>query len=271
MIEYTVVNTDVIHDTLVDFILRPAAKVVNLIQYDDTLPKLKVKLLKNDKEFQVPDNTEMFIRYSKPDGTFVYNSALGYSADKKYVYFAITFQMTTNIGKLFAVVEMLHGSQRAASSPIQININKNPIQSDDIESQVELGIVEGLLHEAEAAVLQAQQYKNECEDIYNQIINMIGGGYVTLATEQHITGEKTIDRINIETLITFNQNGRTSGNIIPVTTTSYNLGSSTYKWNNIYAAQVIATKIRLGSTELDETKLKKLLELLEVFLVEEVS
>ena len=243
---------------------RPAAKVVNLVQYDDTLPKLKVKLLKNDKEFQVPDNTEMFIRYSKPDGTFVYNSALGYSEDKKYVYFTITYQMTTNIGKLFAVIEMLHGDERAASSPIQINVNKNPIQSDDIESHVELGIVEGLLHEAEAAVLQAQQYRDECEDIYNQIVNMVGGGYVTLATTQHITGEKTIDRINIETLITFNQNGRFSGDIIPNAENTYNLGNSVYKLNTIYS-----NKIVIGRYTLDETKVKKLLDLLEVFIVEE--
>lgn len=271
MNQYTVLSTDIIHETSVDFVLRPAGKVVNVIQYDDTLPKIKVKLYKNNKEFKLENNEQVFIRYPKPDGTFVYNAALGTDETGTCVYFAITFQMTTAVGKLFAVIEIVIGNNKAASSPIQINVGENPIQNGDIESHVELGIIEQLLQQSQQAVLLAQQAAAEAVAAKNYIINIIGGGYVTLDTEQHIIGEKTIDRINIETLITFNQNGRTSGNIVPVTTTNYNLGSSTYKWNNIYAAQVIATKIRLGSTELDETKLKKLLELLEVFLVEEVS
>lgn len=264
MMTYIESSTDVIHETSVDYVLRPSGKVINLIQYDDTLPKIKIKILKNNKEFQVPDDTEFYIRYSKPDGTFIYNSAIGYSQDKTYVYFAITFQMTTNIGKSIAVIEMLTGDQRASSSPIQININANPIQSDDIESRVELGIVESLLHQAEFAVLQAQQARDRCEEIYNEIINIIGGGYVTLSTQQHITGRKTIDYLDINNLLTFNQGSRFHGNFVPDVNSVYDIGNSAYRINIIYG-----NKIVLGRYELDEVKLGKLLELLEVLIVEE--
>lgn len=264
MIVYQEISTDVIHETSVDYVLRPSGKVINLVQYDDTLPKLKVKLLKNNKEFTIPEDTEFLIRYSKPDGTFVYNSAIGCSQDRTCVYFAITFQMTTDIGKLFAVIEILHGEERAASSPIQININHNPIQSDDIESHVELGIVESLLHQSEIAVLEAQLARDRCEQIYTEILDIVGGGYVTLATQQHITGEKTIDRINVNQLITFNQNGRFTGDFIPNSNGVYDIGNSAYKINIIYG-----NKLVLGRYELDERKLGKLLELLEAFVVEE--
>lgn len=256
--------TDVIHKTKVDLVQRPAGNIVNLTQYDDTLPILKVELFNNGKSFVLPNNVSVFIRYSKPDGEYCYNGALGMSEDGKFVYFTLTYQMTTNIGKAIAVIEFIFGESRSSSSPIQFSINKNPIQSNDIESQVELGIVESLLRQSEFAVLQAQQARDRCEEIYNEIINMVGGGYVTLATQQHITGRKTIDYLDINNLLTFNQGSRFHGDFIPDANSIYDIGNSAYRINVIYG-----NKIVLGRYELDEAKLGKLLELLEVLIVEE--
>ena len=269
MNQYIVLSTDIIHETSVDFILRPAGKVVNLIQYDDTLPKLKVKLCKNDKEFILENNVQVFIRYPKPDGTFVYDSALGTDETGTFVYFAISYQMTTTIGKLFAVVELVIGSEKAASSPIQINIGKNPIQNGDIESHVEMGIIERLLQESQQAVLAAQQARDEAIAAKNYIINIIGGGYVTLTTQQHITGEKNINVLNINNYLSFGPNAKITGNIIPTDTDMYDIGTTALKWNSVLANTYYGTSLVLGNTVLDETKLKKLLELLEVFEVVE--
>lgn len=269
MNQYTVLSTDIIHETSVDFVLRPAGKVVNVIQYDDTLPKIKVKLYKNNKEFKLENNEQVFIRYPKPDGTFVYNAALGTDETGTCVYFAITFQMTTAVGKLFAVIEIVIGNNKAASSPIQINVGENPIQNGDIESHVELGIIEQLLQQSQQAVLLAQQAAAEAVAAKNYIISIIGGGYVTLDTEQHITGEKTIDILNVENYLNLGPNLKISGNIIPDTTDSYDIGTAALKWNSVLANTYYGNSIVLGSTILDETKLQKLLELLEVFEVTE--
>ena len=268
---FTEHTTDIIHKTSVDFVLRPAGKVVNLIQYDDTLPILKVSLFNNNKEYILPDDTQVYLRYLKPDGTFCYNGALGISEDKTAVYFIITFQMTTAVGKATAVVEFVKDDNRLASSPIQFNITMNPVQSDAIESNVEIGMVQEILNEATAAVTAAQQAAQVAVDAKNYILNIIGGGYVTLATDQSITGTKDFVDINVNGTLTFNQNGVISGDIIPETNANSNIGNNIKRMNDIYGVRLIGNKLVLGNTELDETKLRKLLDLLEVMIVEEDS
>lgn len=47
---------DIIHNTKVDFIVRPAIKsenIVHVVQYDKSLPIVKVRLYRNNEEYEL--------------------------------------------------------------------------------------------------------------------------------------------------------------------------------------------------------------------------
>lgn len=45
----------IMHKTSVDFILRPCSKEIHIVQYDKTLPVIKVLLFKNNERYVLPD------------------------------------------------------------------------------------------------------------------------------------------------------------------------------------------------------------------------
>ena len=261
---YVVTDHDIIHETSVDFVLRSVGKEVHVVQYDNLLPIIKVNLFENGERYILPDDAHVNLRFGKVDRTFVYNSALGCTPEKDAVYFAVDEQMTAIDSTVYPVVEIIVGTDHSSSSSFKVIIDRNPIQDTDLESQVELGVVQSLLYESTQAAQTAVDAKN-------YIISIIGGGYVTLDTIQHITGQKTIDRLNINNYLYFNENSKIHGDIVPDVDATYNIGNGAARINDIQAVRIIGQKLILGATELDETKLQKLLELLEVFVVEEVS
>ena len=80
---------------------------------------------------------DVSIRLGKPDRTFVYNKALGCDSTRTIVYFEITEQMTVFSGEYYPVIEIKDGDKIANSSTIYLVIDRNPVQTDYIESTFE--------------------------------------------------------------------------------------------------------------------------------------
>ena len=152
---------DIIHHTLVDFSLRPVPNEINIVQYDKSLPIVKVDLYQNGKRYQLEENDTIFVRFGKNDHTFVYDAILGASEDRKSVYFEISEQMATVAGKVSPVLELTRSEKIAQSSPIPITINKNPIQDGDIESESDANVIRELVDEAVDAANDAGQYARD--------------------------------------------------------------------------------------------------------------
>ncbi len=135
---YTPASTKIVHNTRADMTNRLfVPQPVHLVQYDKRLPILAVRMYRDGQLYTIPDSAKVNIRLGKKDRTFVYNPALGVDSTKTIVYFEISLQMVTLFGEVNPVVEIDIADQIAASSPIPILIDRNPVQEDMIESSIE--------------------------------------------------------------------------------------------------------------------------------------
>lgn len=147
----------IVHNTSADFILRYTGDVVHVVQYDDSLPILAVALYRNGKPYTVSAE-EVNIRYGKPDGTFVYNPALGKNEAGNVVYFEVTQQMTSAPGKARLAVEVVDGGT-ACSGTVMMEVERNPVQEDAIESTDEFQTVGQQIEEkVQAAVREEMSF-----------------------------------------------------------------------------------------------------------------
>lgn len=129
--------TGISHATSVDFSKRSVNQPAHIVQYDKTLPILAVSLYNNGQPYRLNETMDVSIRLGKPDRTFVYNKALGCDSTRTIVYFEITQQMTIFSGEYYPVVEIKDGNKIANSSTIYLVIDRNPVQTDYIESTFE--------------------------------------------------------------------------------------------------------------------------------------
>lgn len=134
MTTYTPSASKIIHNTRVDFSKKIVAPVVFLVQGDDKLPIVKVDLYNNGDPYALQSNSSVNIRVGKPDGTYVYNPALGWTSDRKSVYVEITQQMVAVPARLHPVLEVMVGTEVANTGYIELEVLRNPIQNGMIES-----------------------------------------------------------------------------------------------------------------------------------------
>ena len=158
---YTENQNDIIHETSVDFVLRPCTKEIHIVQYDKSLPVIKVELFRNGERYVLPENAAVNIRVSKLDHTFVYESILGTNEERNVVYFEISEQMALIPGKIWPVLEVIETNKVACSSPLCFIIERNPIQEGQIESHDDFPIIyeiQGSVadHEARISNLESQ-------------------------------------------------------------------------------------------------------------------
>ena len=134
---YTPDSTKILHTAYADFVSRQISRKVHVVQYDDGLPILAVKLFSDGQPYTIPSNADINIKLRKPDGKFVYNPALGCDSTRRIVYFEITYQMVVLSGEVSPIVEVVIGTSVSASSSIGIIIDRNPISSSMISSTSE--------------------------------------------------------------------------------------------------------------------------------------
>lgn len=148
----------IIHNAKVDFSLRASIKnslstqSVHVVQFDKSLPVIKVDLFNNNEPYVLPKNAVVKIRVGKPDRTFVYKEVLGTNEERTAVYFTVDEQMTVLAGILEPVLEIRLAMPSGdviygASSPIRITIDKNPVQEYDVESKTNYPLIYEILGE----------------------------------------------------------------------------------------------------------------------------
>lgn len=128
---YNIHDEDIIHETSIDFVLRPVFTDVHLVQYDEGLPIVKVNLYRNGRKYILPNNVEANVRFLKSSSSSGV-SVLGCNTEKDAIYFDVKPDMTSSSGKFTFVLELVYNSnnttKRACSSPILVTIDRNPIQ-----------------------------------------------------------------------------------------------------------------------------------------------
>lgn len=143
MVQYTPASDKFVHNVSVDFKRRAVNEQIHVVQYDNSLPIIAVSLFSDYMPYSIPANAEGNIRIKKKDGTYVYNPALGCNSDGTVLYFEVTHQITTFPGVLEPIIEIRIGTMVAASGTIKVEVDKNPIQSGDIESTNEYKTIQG--------------------------------------------------------------------------------------------------------------------------------
>lgn len=144
--------TGIVHETSVDFTKRVLTEPVHLVQYDASLPVLEVSVYDAGQYLTLTASDTVSIRMDKKDGTFIYNPALGMSADGHIVYVQITLQMTANYGRFEPVIELLRDGGYGASSPIPMFIDKNPVSDEAIKSTSQWESLNDIVARANAIV-----------------------------------------------------------------------------------------------------------------------
>ena len=147
---YTPDSNKIVHTTSVDFKKRGVNKPIHVVQYDNSLPVIAVKLYLDGEVYALSSEAEANVRLKKRDGTVVYNPVLGCNSDRNIVYFEVTYQMTSVNGRTAPVLEICYGNdQVASSSPIEMEIDRNPIQEGDVASTDEVETIRKYLSDVE--------------------------------------------------------------------------------------------------------------------------
>lgn len=155
--------------TRADFDRRDVVQPVHLVQYDDTLPVLAVTLYKGGQPWTLPTGADVNLRMDKKDGHYVYNPALGVSSDRATVYLAVTAQMTTGYGTFAPVVEVLSGGGVAGMAALRLEIDRNPVQDDMIESTDEYKTVQALAAEVAANAKIVRDNEAGIQDVHENV------------------------------------------------------------------------------------------------------
>lgn len=134
---YTPDSNRVVHYTYADMTARQIVRPVHLVQYDQGLPIIAVKLYNDGLEYTIPMNATVNIRCGKVDGNFVYNPALGWDSAMHTVYFEVTKQMTALAGEINPIVEIELNNKIVSSGAIAVQIDFNPVQEQSIRSTTE--------------------------------------------------------------------------------------------------------------------------------------
>lgn len=148
---YTPPSTSVVHNAQVSLTDRSPASVVHLVQYDDTLPIVAVALTANGHAYTVPSGAAVNVRMKKPDGTYVYNPALGVSENAQTAYIAVTLQMAAVSGKASPIIEIVVDGNVAATGTFTMIIDENPVPESAIESTDEFLTIQQILVQVQTA------------------------------------------------------------------------------------------------------------------------
>ena len=134
-----------------DFDLRRAPVPINLVQFDKTIPILAVALYKGGTAYKLPEDAEANVRMGKRNNLYVYNPVLGCNEGRTMVYVAVTPQMTTQDGVFYPILEVLADGGVAGTSPLQLVIQRNPVQEGDLEDTSEAQTLADLASQAAAS------------------------------------------------------------------------------------------------------------------------
>lgn len=169
---YTPDSNRVIHYANVDFTTRNFIDTVHLVQYDNKLPILAVRMFQNGVDYDVSDADRVQLRYAKRDRTFVVLDTVGTSESGSIVYFELTDQITVEDGEHNAVIDVIFEQtvMNNASSPIPIIVDKNPVTADMVESLTDYKALVQYRNEA-------LEYKDSAYESAMYLLEYLQNGY----------------------------------------------------------------------------------------------
>lgn len=131
MTTFTPTSSDVVHRTLVDFVLRPVQNVIHIVQYDSGLPIIEVSLYRNGEEYQLPVDAKIWLSWGTKGHMYTRKLAM-VSTDRTKIYFRVTYNMAYFEGNInpILVLEFADG-KCGGSSIIPVTIDHSPIQYAD--------------------------------------------------------------------------------------------------------------------------------------------
>ena len=109
---------------------------------------MAVALYKGGTAYKLPEDAEANVRMGKRNNLYVYNPVLGCNEGRTLVYVAVTPQMTTQDGVFYPILEVLAGGGVAGTSPLQLVIQRNPVQEGDLEDTSEAQTLADLVSQA---------------------------------------------------------------------------------------------------------------------------
>lgn len=181
--QYTVPATSIVHHAQVSLTDRSPESIVHLTQYDTTMPIIAVALIANGQPYTVPTGAAVNVRLAKPDGTYVYNPALGISADAQTAYIGTTVQMTTVWGKLNAIVEIVLNGAVAGTGIFVLDITENPIPENAIESTSEFLTIQQILVQVQQAADLVQSQATNLQNLTDNLEAVQGAASNALAAQ----------------------------------------------------------------------------------------
>ena len=108
-------------------------------------------LYKGGTAYKLPEDAEANVRMGKRNNLYVYNPVLGCNEGRNLVYVAVTPQMTTQDGVFYPILEVLADGGVAGTSPLQLVIQRNPVQEGDLEDTSEAQTLADLASQAAAS------------------------------------------------------------------------------------------------------------------------
>lgn len=181
--QYTVPTTSIVHNAQVSLTDRSPASIVHLTQYDTTMPIIAVALTANGQPYIVPSGAAVNVRLAKPDGTFVYNPALGVSEDAQTAYIGTTVQMTTVWGRLNAIVEVVLNGAVAGTGIFILDITANPIPENAIESLSEFLTIQQIAAQVQQAADLLDQQSTNLQNLTDNLEAVQGAASNALAAK----------------------------------------------------------------------------------------
>lgn len=166
---YTPDSNRVVHYTYADMTARQIVRPVHLVQYDQGLPIIAVKLYNDGLEYTIPTGATVNIRCGKVDGNFVYNPALGWDSAMHTVYFEVTKQMTALAGEINPIVEIELNNKIVSSGSIAVQIDFNPVQEQSIRSTTEYLTAKQYAEQAVDAAAKAASSASQASGLVSAI------------------------------------------------------------------------------------------------------
>lgn len=176
---YTPDSNRVVHYTYADMTARQIVRPVHLVQYDQGLPIIAVKLYNDGLEYTIPTGATVNIRCGKVDGNFVYNPALGWDSAMHTVYFEVTKQMTALAGEINPIVEIELNNKIVSSGSIAVQIDFNPVQEQSIRSTTEYLTAKQYAEQAVDAAAKAASSASQASGYASQ-----ASGYASTANSR---------------------------------------------------------------------------------------
>ena len=130
--EITIDSTRIVHNTEVDFVTRSLPNLINLVQYDDSIPIIAVALKQNGEDYVIPSGAACNVKVEKQDDSTTYEPVLGCDSTRKIAYIDVTTDITNVAGDLQTTLEIVVDGNIAATSPLNIKVDPNPVTLADV-------------------------------------------------------------------------------------------------------------------------------------------